>query len=162
MEELIERLAKIEWTNSQGLVTYKAMRESREIISCLQNEWNKLAVANEYAELITGFDVDKFIEIAIDTCGLDYKKALGTCRKREYVDFRFACISVVRERSRYSLSRIGRRFNRDHTTIIHAIESHNNLVVTDDSYRSMYNNIVAAWDNYVKEKNQLADETPHP
>jgi chromosomal replication initiation ATPase DnaA len=46
---------------------------------------------------------------------------VGPSRQRKYVMPRWLAMSLARELGRKSLPQIGRAFNRDHTTVIHAI-----------------------------------------
>lgn len=46
----------------------------------------------------------------------------GDHRQRVYMDMRFAAIWCCRKYTPASLKRIGRMFNRDHSTVIHALK----------------------------------------
>ena len=59
-------------------------------------------------------------------------------RKREYVDARNMAINYIRENSTHPLTIIGKHFNRDHSTIIHSIERHDDLMSYDKSYQRSY------------------------
>jgi len=59
-------------------------------------------------------------------------------RKREYVDARNMAINYIRENSTHPLTTIGKHFNRDHSTIIHSIDRHNDLMNYDKSYQRNY------------------------
>jgi len=61
-------------------------------------------------------------------------------RKREICDARQAAMFFYKEYTKLSLEKIGRNFgNRDHSTVIHAIEAVNNLLDTDKSYLFTFN-----------------------
>ena len=87
-----------------------------------------------------------------------YSKTLdlnSKSRKRYIVETRFMFCYIARS-MKFTLADIGRFLNRDHTTIIHALNTFNNLYQTDEFFREKYHNII----NYIKERqngSQLVD-----
>jgi chromosomal replication initiation ATPase DnaA len=59
-------------------------------------------------------------------------------RPQNVVDARFMIIAAIRERLRLPVKRIGQLFNRDHTSVLHAIKTVQNLCHTDAIYRQQY------------------------
>ena len=55
----------------------------------------------------------------------------GKSRKKELVEARFHIMKMLKINTELSLSMIGRLFSRDHSTVIHAISTHNDLCSTD-------------------------------
>ena len=53
--------------------------------------------------------------------GCTAQEILGPCKLRHLVEARWECIALFRKRG-MSTSEIGRLMNRDHTTIIHALQ----------------------------------------
>lgn len=79
-----------------------------------------------------------------------YNKVLplnSKSRNRYIVETRFMFCYIARS-MKFTLSDIGRFLNRDHTTVMHALSTFNNLYQTDEMFREKYNNIV----NHIKQK----------
>jgi chromosomal replication initiator protein len=55
--------------------------------------------------------------------GLTIAQVKGKCRVRGYVKARFVSIYIIRKRTGLTLKEIGRLFHRDHTSIIHAVQT---------------------------------------
>lgn len=75
-------------------------------------------------------------------------KLWARTRKREIVDARHIAISIIYDNygsygkgNGYTLDRIGDFFNRDHTTIIHALQNCRNMRLTNDGFRDKYQKI---------------------
>lgn len=69
---------------------------------------------------------------------LDYERLFSKGRKREVVDARAQLSSFLYTKLRYSFKRVGIFFNRDHSTIIHAINLHESLMTTNRDYSIKY------------------------
>jgi hypothetical protein len=80
-------------------------------------------------------NIETFIQRANAYFGLVLTSPI---RKREYVDARNMAINYIRENSTHPLTIIGKHFNRDHSTIIHSIERHDDLMSYDKSYQRSY------------------------
>lgn len=55
-------------------------------------------------------------------CGITLRELLGDSRKRRVAYPRQVAMYLARDLTRNSLPEIGRRFGRDHTTVLHACE----------------------------------------
>jgi hypothetical protein len=65
-------------------------------------------------------------------------------RKREVVNARFQAIALVKENTKLSLSAIGMKFGRlDHSSVIHAINTHQNYLQVDKDYRNSFAQVKA-------------------
>jgi len=65
----------------------------------------------------------------------------GSKRKQKYTYLRYMLFNILYERSenyKLSLVAIGKLFNRDHSTVIHGLGCHSDLLKTDEIYRSNY------------------------
>ena len=80
-------------------------------------------------------NLETFIQRANSYFGLVLTSPI---RKREYVDARSMAINYIRENSTHPLTIIGKHFNRDHSTMIHSIERHDDLISYDKSYQRNY------------------------
>ena len=65
----------------------------------------------------------QIIEDVSDFYGLTIAQVKGKFRLRGYVKARFVAIYIVRKRTGLTLKEIGRLFYRDHTSIIHALRT---------------------------------------
>lgn len=79
---------------------------------------------------------DKIIEIVCDHFKLAVKEVQSRSRVREFVYARNIIFYLLRKHTKMSLKSSGELFGRDHTTVIHGIETLNNLMYTDTDVRS--------------------------
>jgi chromosomal replication initiation ATPase DnaA len=70
----------------------------------------------------------KIIEQICDFYGVTTAQIKGKCRLRGYVKARFLAMFLLRTRTGLTLKEIGRIFHRDHTSIIHAIKTINEVM----------------------------------
>lgn len=89
-----------------------------------------------------------------ELCNIDYADLVSRSRKRELVDARkllcmyaYNNIPVASSKMRKSLSLLSWFLNFDHSTIIHSIDSGNNLYETDAKFKALYNTIISIIDN---------------
>jgi chromosomal replication initiator protein len=66
---------------------------------------------------------NQIINDVCDFYGLTPAQIKGKCRLRSYVKGRFISMYLLRRRTGLTLKEIGRMFHRDHTSIIHAIQT---------------------------------------
>ncbi len=59
-------------------------------------------------------------------------------RYKEIIEARFAAFMLYHKHRNYSYSRIGKIFNRDHTTVIHGIKRGNDLLANDKFFRKSH------------------------
>jgi chromosomal replication initiation ATPase DnaA len=89
----------------------------------------------------------KVIEFICDqlNCNLDY--FFIPCRRRECVDSRHLVSLYLRKNRRYTLTTIGQILcpdKKDHTSVLHSIKTAQNLIDTDENYRTIYSLAVQA------------------
>ena len=58
-----------------------------------------------------------------DFYGIKSDEVIGRCRKQEFVKARFLAIYFIKNRTDFTLKRIGEIFGRDHASIIHALKT---------------------------------------
>lgn len=58
---------------------------------------------------------------------------IGKSRCRDIIKARHMAIYIIRNKVKYKLKATGTLFNRDHTTVIHAIQNINNLLCYDEA-----------------------------
>lgn len=67
---------------------------------------------------------------------------LSKDRKRQSVFARAAISKVLRD-SNYSLQRIANVFDKDHATILHALNTHDDRIAFDKEYELLFNNFIS-------------------
>lgn len=65
----------------------------------------------------------QIVDNVCDFYSLTIAQVKGKCRLRGYVKARFIAIYIIRKRTGLTLKEIGRLFHRDHTSIIHACQT---------------------------------------
>ena len=78
------------------------------------------------------------IKVVSQLYGLTEREVRDKRRIRCVVDARYMAMRMVRETTSLSLNDIGTLFNRDHTTVIHAIKATEDLLETSEQYRLDY------------------------
>lgn len=75
--------------------------------------------------------MNNIIELVCEKTGLTRRELMAKDRSRRVVEARQICMYMIRKYTNMTLTAIGRAFNRDHTTIIHACEQINYLLEVD-------------------------------
>ncbi len=87
----------------------------------------------------TRITIDVILSAVADSTGVSVTEIIGDKRSRPVVESRHVAMYLARELTDSSLPKIGERFgNRDHTTVLHAVEKITKLMQED---REMYNRI---------------------
>jgi chromosomal replication initiator protein len=71
---------------------------------------------------------NQIIDSVCDFYGLTHAQIKGKCRLRSFVKGRFISMYLLRKRTGLTLAEIGRMFHRDHTSIIHACQTIENVM----------------------------------
>ena len=83
--------------------------------------------------------IDAILSAVAESTGVSVTEIIGDKRSRPVVDSRHVAMYLARELTDSSLPKIGERFgNRDHSTVIHAVEKITKLMRED---REMYNRV---------------------
>lgn len=81
------------------------------------------------------------INITSEVTGISVEGIMGSRRYREYSEARFIAIYFIRDKFNDTISGIGRLFSRDHSTIIHAIETTKDLIVLNRTFKTKFNSV---------------------
>lgn len=115
-----------------GAVLIKKYKVAREIFSQLYDECiaNGIIVGNKFrvtsSEVIE--KVSEFLQIPVPAIKCK-------SRRRNLVEARMICYHIMYNYSGLTLTQIGRLFgNRDHTTILHALQSYNDWMFSDKAF----------------------------
>ncbi|MDG1950806.1 MAG: helix-turn-helix domain-containing protein [bacterium] len=72
--------------------------------------------------------------------GIDREEFLAKSRKREYVNFRRILMVIIKKHTKESLASIGSHLGKkDHATVLHAIRTHEQLMVENHKTRMPVN-----------------------
>lgn len=87
------------------------------------------------ALLLQPNDVEKIVAKYYDR---DIEKLRSKARHREDVECRQVIMFFLKTGSKMTLAQIGRRFNRDHTTVIYAIQTVYNALETNPHFKKQF------------------------
>ncbi len=89
----------------------------------------------------TTLSIDRVQKLVCEYFGIDQHRLHEKTKKREIVQVRQLAMYLCRELD-YTHKAIGLQFGgRDHSTVVHAIKSVNNLIETDNNYRNRFADI---------------------
>lgn len=80
---------------------------------------------------------EAIIEIVGEVTGYNPQENLLT-RKMPYPEVRFMAMFFIRKYTRKSLSKIGKMFDKDHASVLHACKQMGDWIDTDERIRNMY------------------------
>ncbi len=78
--------------------------------------------------------VDTLIDKMEEVYDVSRSIVFGPTRKKEYIEMRMMMYTLMYEEFEYTKSKIGRIFNRDHSSVIHLLQQHKNRLATDKKY----------------------------
>lgn len=79
--------------------------------------------------------LDMIVQYVSEKLGVEVDALFGRSRKREIAYARQLCIYLIKRKTKFTFSDIGRYFNRDHTTVIHSINAIKDLMDVDKNVR---------------------------
>jgi len=80
---------------------------------------------------------EEILEIVAKNCFVTVPQILSRIRTREVIDARYIFAAVMRKEFNHNLTYIGNILDRDHTTIIHALETFGDRYKRYDDYRDV-------------------------
>lgn len=80
---------------------------------------------------------EEILDIVAKNCCVSVTQILSRVRGREVIDARFIFVAVMKREFGHTLEHIGKILNRDHTTIIHALEMFSDRYKQYDDYRDV-------------------------
>lgn len=84
-----------------------------------------------HAEVKARITVQQIEDIVVEIFNIDRAQMYGRTRRREIVYPRQIIMFLTREHTNYSHMRVGMKYNKDHTTVIHSIQTIKDLIQTD-------------------------------
>jgi hypothetical protein len=104
----------------------KAKRESKLLVNIPQPDNQELVVLIAVSE----------------NCGVHINDILGRSRRIDFVDARRMYIIILYVYFNYKLTQIALRVNRDHSTIIHSLTAHDDLMKTNIAYKEKFKKVL--------------------
>lgn len=87
---------------------------------------------------------EQVLEIVSKNCGVTIEQIISKTRKREPVDARHIYCAIMKKEFDYSLKSIGLTLsNRDHTTVIHSVETFDDRYETEEGYQQLVHKIIS-------------------
>jgi chromosomal replication initiation ATPase DnaA len=102
---------------------------------------------NGEVESLNEQKVNAIMKVVCKLTQVDWSELKGKCRKREINDIRQTSMWILRKGTSLSFANIGTIFNRHHATVLHAVDSVNNMIQTDRMYRGHVEQILNHLDN---------------
>lgn len=86
---------------------------------------------------------DSLINLTCRYFDLNVDKFVGRCRLKHYCDSRNMYVNYIKDtyKSQISLTQLGKSINRDHSSVIHYLKQHKNLMEYDELYQTRYNGL---------------------
>jgi len=91
------------------------------------------------------------IQAVSNVTGVKRRHILGQRRFRHYTDARHMAMLLTRQSTKLSLTSIGRLFGRDHSTIIHAINSMRDIMDISEEHSSRFSEVINEYYRLIKE-----------
>jgi chromosomal replication initiator protein len=85
---------------------------------------------------------DDVLSIVAKNCCVNVSDITSRVRKHEVIDARFMYIYMLRTEFSYGLKQIGNLLGRDHTTIMHAVQTHRERYHQYGEYREVSDGIL--------------------
>ena len=80
---------------------------------------------------------EEILDIVAKNCCVSTSQILSRVRDRDVIDARFIFAAVMKKEFGYTLKYIGKILNRDHTTIIHSLETFQDRYKQYNEYREV-------------------------
>lgn len=88
------------------------------------------------------YEVEEIIGRVAFLMNISYDDILGDLRHRHVVEARHIAIFLIRETyPRMALTKLGKIFNRDHSTVIYALQNIINLCKTDKDFKKTFETV---------------------
>jgi len=91
------------------------------------------------------------VQAVSNVTGIKRRHILGQRRFRRYIDARHMAMQLVRQSTRLNLTSIGRLFDRDHSTIIHALNSIESIMDVSEEHSRRFSEVVSEYDRLIRE-----------
>ena len=90
------------------------------------------------------------IQAVCNVTGVKRRHILGQRRFRHYTDARHMAMLLTRQSTKLSLTSIGRLFERDHSTVIHALNSIGSVMDVSKEHSRRFSEVVNEYDRLIK------------
>lgn len=120
---------------------------NRLILYVINSEDNEKININFIAEVFEDMNIeekssfDSIINLVAKKYGINQKDILSKSRKRDIIIARNIAIFLTRDILHYSLKDIGKKFNKDHSTIMYAINKIDQNLKKNDEFKEIINEL---------------------
>jgi chromosomal replication initiation ATPase DnaA len=87
------------------------------------------------------FKTHDAVLIVCERLNISHREIVSPTRSRRLTQARNICYALIREHSYTTLKETGSYFKRDHTTVIHGLNIHDNDMKLTDGYAELYEQI---------------------
>lgn len=121
------------------VIAYASLKDTRNINIDLASEALKELIVEKESKII---DIDFIKEVVADFYSVRIEDLSSKNRSQKVVFPRHVAMCLCRKLTDLSLIKIADSFNKDHSTVIHAVEKIENLMEEDESVRDEISSIV--------------------
>lgn len=86
--------------------------------------------------------IDKVLNDVAETFNVTKEEMTGKRRNREFADARHVAQYLIHVKMNRTCTATGAIFNRDHSTVLHAVKNVNNRMETETNFRRLVQNII--------------------
>lgn len=131
------------------LINYSEMARRNRTLVRLLGKKKEIDRIKTIMEIKRGKSAEEFLENVIEATKIvSGVNPLTNSRKRMYVDLRHMIAHIARKYTDITTVKLGERFGKDHSSIIHSINVAENLLKSNESFYQRYYAIV----QYLKDK----------
>ena len=142
------------------LCSYMASNKTISYLPLIRNNFSNVYVGVFFAyqrmtiarNSLPDADLDIILMEICDILNVSRKDILSTSRARDFVFARQLYCYAARQLTGYSLKAVGKKINRDHTTVIHSVNEVKDFLATADAA------FMPVWHKYVA-KSELFSKT---
>jgi len=84
---------------------------------------------------------EEILEIISEECGVNVNDVMKKIRRTELVKVRHIYSAILRKYYGFSYPKIAEIMDKDHTTIIHSVDTFRNRYINEEDYRNLTNKI---------------------
>lgn len=78
-------------------------------------------------------------------------------RKYEFIKARLLCYKIIREECNFTVQNIGRFFDKNHATVLHALKEFKGIEFSDKKFKEDYKGILKLWHKPERERTKGLD-----
>ncbi len=95
--------------------------------------------------------IDTFIKSGCEFLDVSYDEIMGVVRKRKTVDARQMIMAYLCAYPKFRVVEVGRGFDKDHTTVVHAKSQVYSLCFSEPNYKFKYTSLIDHLNNLINQ-----------